>query len=790
MKKIFDREGKPVDLGPVVGRGGEALVYSMPGNPARIAKIYEPAPHPNYPAKLAWMLNNPPVDPTAALGHPSLAWPAALLYDQEHHLAGYLMPYIKEAAPILVVFNPRRRSETLPQFDRRYLHHTASNLANAIGALHQSNYVVGDLNESNILVKSSALVSLIDIDSFQVQEPNGGRTITYACPVAKPEYTPPELQGKRLSNIVRTSEQDAFGLGVLIFQLLMEGNHPFRAQWLGKGDPPPLEERIAIGGFPYASTLGVPVRPPKHAPDLDWLHPALTELIRRCFIDGHQDPHQRPGAFAWAKAIAEAESNLVQCSHGHVYSGHLPACPTCHAGCVTSRASAPSTTVAHPPGSNAQGARKTTAGKSQTTTATSSRSTASPASASSASPKAGSSAASNTVPPAGTNPRQTSSGQSAANASSANPGQRTSGRPPVGPYVNKGFKQTQHAWKTFRYWQSQSKQTGSTQSGNQVQQVKAAWNAWKYWQAGPIQGPGPNPPPFSGPAKGQPSPRNSAPAQNNKTTTNAAGAGSMNQAPRPSANPSRAQQTGPAPFYTSPPQPSRNTSSSTGAPPGMPATSILNWAGPRLYKSLAIGGGLGALVGALSGALLGVTGWLAAGSMTSWLWLWAVGGASAGLLRGWLPGYRVSLWVDRSVGWQRVLPVVGVLIGASLGGLMGFAVCWWAILPVFIGLFFGGRMGLKAGSKLWLFGAQYGWDRIWACLVAFCTGLLGLRLALWLGAGSLSTQLAGSFFTWITGQSVDLVLIALAFGALGGALGGVVAGTLADLFARLFNLLD
>ena len=219
-------------------------------DPAWIAKIYEPAPRPNYPAKLAWMLNHPPANPTAALGHPSLAWPAALLYDQEHRLAGYRMPYIKEAAPILVVFNPRRRSETLPQFDRRYLHRTACNLATAIGALHQSNYVVGDLNESNILVNSSALVSLIDTDSFQVQEPNGGQMITYACPVAKPEYTPPELQGKSLSSIVRTPEQDAFGLGVLIFQLLMEGNHPFRAQWLGKGDPPPIEERIAIGRFP------------------------------------------------------------------------------------------------------------------------------------------------------------------------------------------------------------------------------------------------------------------------------------------------------------------------------------------------------------------------------------------------------------------------------------------------------------------------------------------------------------------------------------------------------------
>jgi hypothetical protein len=61
---------------------------------------------------------------------------------------------------------------------------------------------------------------------------------------------------------------------------------------------------------------------------------------------------------------------------------------------------------------------------------------------------------------------------------------------------------------------------------------------------------------------------------------------------------------------------------------------------------------------------------------------------------------------------------------------------------------------------------------------------------MWFGGGSLSTQLAGSFSTWIISQSVSLDLMALAVGALGGALGGAVAGTLADLIARAFNLLD
>jgi hypothetical protein len=69
---------------------------------------------------------------------------------------------------------------------------------------------------------------------------------------------------------------------------------------------------------------------------------------------------------------------------------------------------------------------------------------------------------------------------------------------------------------------------------------------------------------------------------------------------------------------------------------------------------------------------------------------------------------------------------------------------------------------------------------------ALGAALLGYRLAAWLGAGSLSIQLADSFSAWITNQSASLVLVSLVVGALGGA----VAGTLADLFARLLNLLN
>ena len=325
-----DASRRPVGLGEVIGRGGEATIYKLEGQSGVLAKIYENQPNSEYARKLLWMRDHPPNDPTASQQHASLAWPIDLVYSNGGQLAGYLMPYIERAVTLLDVFNPRQRAQILPEFNRRYLHRAARNLAAAIGALHARGYVVGDINESNILVTPRALVTMIDTDSFQVREPSRTGALVYTCPVARQEYTPPELQGKSLKNTERSPEQDAFGLGVLIYQMLMDGNHPFRARWLGLGEPPPIEERIRKGCFPYRNPPICPVAPAPNTPSLDILHPAVTGLILRCFIGGHRSPQNRPSPGEWEQAISEAENALIMCPNGHYYSNHLSDCPICN----------------------------------------------------------------------------------------------------------------------------------------------------------------------------------------------------------------------------------------------------------------------------------------------------------------------------------------------------------------------------------------------------------------------------------------------------------------------------
>uniref|UniRef100_A0ACD5H2V0 Uncharacterized protein n=1 Tax=Desertifilum tharense IPPAS B-1220 TaxID=1781255 RepID=A0ACD5H2V0_9CYAN len=138
------------------------------------------------------------------------------------------------------------------------------------------------------------------------------------------------MQVQSFATLDRAPEHDLFGLAVLIFQLLMEGTHPFAGVYKLPGDPPPMEKRIAEGYFPYGRKR-VPVTPMPVAPPFEILHPMLQELFIRCFEDGYLNPGVRPDARTWASALSNAEDSLVTCAKNdqHRYSSHLSRCPWC-----------------------------------------------------------------------------------------------------------------------------------------------------------------------------------------------------------------------------------------------------------------------------------------------------------------------------------------------------------------------------------------------------------------------------------------------------------------------------
>lgn len=314
-----------------LGKGGEGIVYDISGYPDQVAKIYHLSHRTlEKERKLQAMIASPPQDDGRRMSPPhiSIAWPIELLYEQRQ-FAGYLMPRIGQSSDIFEVYNPQLRAKNYPSFNWRYLHRTARNFATALNALHVRGYVMGDVNQKNILVTTNALITLVDTDSFQVPDSSGQ---TYRCPVGVPEYTPPELQGTRLDSINRTIHHDNFGLAVIIFQLLMEGFHPFTGTPRNPALSLPGEVYlycIKQGIFPYRSNHQF--NPPPRAPNFSAIHPKIQKLFLRCFVKGHLNPSLRPMAYEWIEALDKAEKVLIQCgkNHSHWYSNHTKRCQWC-----------------------------------------------------------------------------------------------------------------------------------------------------------------------------------------------------------------------------------------------------------------------------------------------------------------------------------------------------------------------------------------------------------------------------------------------------------------------------
>jgi hypothetical protein len=327
-------------LGQKLAQGGEGEIF-LTADRSLVAKVYhEGKMTPEAEQKLRAMLANPPHDSMRVQGRVSISW-AVDLVTVNGIVKGYTMPLLEKAKDehlsnpaanvskcrdLIDFYNPSTRRKNFPWFHYGYLIRTARNIAIVTDSLHAKGYAIGDVNESNILVALDTIVTFVDTDSFQV--PGQGKN--FRCQVGKPEYTPPELQGVSFKEIDRTQAHDLFGLGVLIFQLLMQGQHPFAGKYQGQGETPEIKDRIKAGHFPHGNKQ-VPYAPIPLAPAFTILPLRLQELFIQCFEAGHNAPERRPTAEQWNQALGEAELELKRCSmnKNHLYSKHLSQCCWC-----------------------------------------------------------------------------------------------------------------------------------------------------------------------------------------------------------------------------------------------------------------------------------------------------------------------------------------------------------------------------------------------------------------------------------------------------------------------------
>jgi DNA-binding helix-hairpin-helix protein with protein kinase domain len=303
----------------LIGKGGEGEVYAIKGRSGQAVKIYNAGLRANREDKVRAMVGE-----GLAVKTDLIAYPGEIVSDGRGNFLGFVMRLVSGYHPVHELYSPKSRQRYFPKADYRFVVHAALNVARAVGKVHQTGCVIGDLNHSGVLVAQDATVALIDADSFQFQL-NGK---SYPCVVGVPDFTPPELHGKNLATVERTIEHDNFGLAVAIFHLLLMGRHPYAGRF--KGPDLSMGEAIAQNRFAFSLTRrsATQTAPPPGALTLDLFSNSVGTAFEEAF---GIDPRVRPSASDWISALTRLEGSLSRCSKvkTHYYPSNSKGCVWC-----------------------------------------------------------------------------------------------------------------------------------------------------------------------------------------------------------------------------------------------------------------------------------------------------------------------------------------------------------------------------------------------------------------------------------------------------------------------------
>ena len=160
-----------------------------------------------------------------------ICWPEDILLSSENNgeFVGYVMKHVRR---------PESLSDKIEEldllsktgdskYDRRFLMQYCRKIAEQFRELHENNILVGDVNETNILVSSEdEEVYFVDTDSYQFDD--------YKALVGQEVYTSPEYMensddSEQLSyDKPRTIKDEQFAMAVMFYRILFLGAWPFK----------------------------------------------------------------------------------------------------------------------------------------------------------------------------------------------------------------------------------------------------------------------------------------------------------------------------------------------------------------------------------------------------------------------------------------------------------------------------------------------------------------------------------------------------------------------------------
>lgn len=314
-----DGHFEKITLGELINKGGAAgKIYLNANNPNMVAKIFHNrSKSSTNRQKLEAMLLNRPYFPSTikdGVNYVQIAWPEAMLEDENGFCVGYLMPLIKISESVSLdhlMQKAIRKKLNLPE-SYAYRIFAAYNLASMVTALHKCGHYIVDLKPSNVFVyKNNMMVAMVDCDGFSIK----GEKNRYPAEFVSEEYIYPE--GMEQSCDEMGEEQDKFALAVIIFKLLNNGIHPFSGV-PRKNDEEMLTIQNRIEKYHYAYGLWPDVYQAPHPYSVhEYFDKPTLELFERAFTKGQN----RPSAYEWQEHLWKLMHQMKTCKKdsNHVY---------------------------------------------------------------------------------------------------------------------------------------------------------------------------------------------------------------------------------------------------------------------------------------------------------------------------------------------------------------------------------------------------------------------------------------------------------------------------------------
>lgn len=291
---VWSGPGRSHALGPEIARGGEGTIHTLGSGLAKVYRpsaIRDPGRRAELREKIAALCRIAPLQRDIRFAVPAVGLYADSCCTQWIGFAMRRCPGTSLHALGSLVSLER----AFPGWNRLHIARVAAAVVDAVANLQSHGVVVADINPGNFLANASGRVSCIDCDSYQVTLSNR----VWLSRVFTPRYTAPEVLDQPFAH-PRSSAELSFSIGILVFELLTHGIHPFAVRW---GDDP-VENlrggRTFIGGA--RATGGLPYEQFSRYNDLDR---AVKYLCVRTFVDGHSSPQVRPTLDDWKWALRE-----------------------------------------------------------------------------------------------------------------------------------------------------------------------------------------------------------------------------------------------------------------------------------------------------------------------------------------------------------------------------------------------------------------------------------------------------------------------------------------------------